>query len=234
MIDRMGVMPLPPAMPTWLRRACGSIGTKKRPCGGMTLMVSPGLRCSLIQLENTPPRTLRTPTRNSPSSTPAQIEYERRRSWPSMSLRSVRYWPWVKPKTGCRSSGTSKDTTTASGVSGWIARTRSGWNRGVFIVLPLSCQAGPGVQRLCLDHDRTGLRVKPAMTRLGVHKGLKYSNGSLQSRQRCRDLHAVDPKADVRSVCTLPQRGQAMADWRRTMRIGEAPSGSVGPGGAMP
>ena len=79
-------MPLPPAMPTWWRRAPGSSGTKKRPCGAITSMLSPGRRCSLIQFENTPPLTLRTPTRSSPSSTPAQIEYERRRSWPSMLL----------------------------------------------------------------------------------------------------------------------------------------------------
>ena len=120
-------MPLPPAMPRWWRRACGSSGTKNRPCGAMTLMVSPGLRCSLIQLEKTPPLTLRTPTRSSPSSTPAQIEYERRRSLPSMVVRKVRYWPWVKPKTSRRSGGTWKETMTASCVSGSMERTRSGW-----------------------------------------------------------------------------------------------------------
>jgi len=87
----------------------------------------------LIQLENTPPRTLRTPTRSSPSSTPAQIEYDRRRSSPSISLRSVRYWPCVKPNTGCRSAGTSKATTTASCVSGVMERTFRGWKSGVFI-----------------------------------------------------------------------------------------------------
>lgn len=74
MIDRIGVMPLPPAMPTWWRADSPSIGTKKRPCGAITWIESPGLRWALIQLENWPPRTLRTPTRSSPSSTPAQIE----------------------------------------------------------------------------------------------------------------------------------------------------------------
>ena len=67
-------MPLPPAMPTWWRCASGSIGTKKRPCGAITCRVSPGCSVLLIQLEKTPPCTLRTPTRSSPSSTPAQIE----------------------------------------------------------------------------------------------------------------------------------------------------------------
>jgi hypothetical protein len=74
MIERMGVMPLPPAMPTWWRLDAGSMGTKKRPCGAMTLMLSPGRTRSLIQLEKAPPLTRRTPTRSSPSSTPAQIE----------------------------------------------------------------------------------------------------------------------------------------------------------------
>ena len=40
--------------------------------------MSPGLSDSLIQVENTPPGTLRMPTRSSPSAAPAQIEYERR------------------------------------------------------------------------------------------------------------------------------------------------------------
>ena len=59
----------------------------------------------------------------------AQIEYDRRRSWPSISLRSVRYWPCVKPKTSCRSVGTSNETMTASAVSGSMAFTRRGWKR---------------------------------------------------------------------------------------------------------
>lgn len=59
---------------------------------------------------------------------PAQMEYERRRSCPSTSVRSVRYWPWLKAKTSRNGSGTSKDTMTASSVSGSIARTFSGWN----------------------------------------------------------------------------------------------------------
>ena len=122
MIDRIGVMPLPPATPRWWRWSAASSGTKKRPCGAITLMVSPGCSRSLIQAENKP--TLRTPTRNSPSSTPAQMEYERRRSWPSMVLRSVRYWPWVKPNTWRNSAGTSKVTIEASAVSGSMRLTR--------------------------------------------------------------------------------------------------------------
>ena len=68
-------------------------------------MVSPGCSYSLIQFEKRPPGTLRTPTRSSPSSTPAQIEYERRTSCRRCSLRSVRYWPCVKRKTSRRSLG---------------------------------------------------------------------------------------------------------------------------------
>ena len=118
MIDKMGVMPLPPAMPTWWRFNVAFKGTKKRPCGAITLMLSPVCRCSLIQLENTPPVTFRTPTRSSPSSTPAQMEYERRKSAPSMVLRNVRYWPCVKPKLLRSGTGTSNVTITASAVSG--------------------------------------------------------------------------------------------------------------------
>src|SRR5580698_5019100 len=93
----------------------------------MTWMVSPAFRPVLIQFENVPPRTRRTPTRSSPSSSPAQIEYDRRRSCPSIRLRNVRYCPWMKPKVSRSSCGTSKHTTTASLVSGSIERTRSGW-----------------------------------------------------------------------------------------------------------
>ena len=43
--------------------------------------------------------------------------------------------------------------------------------------------------------------------------------------QRYSALQAVEPKAEIRSVCALPQRGQATASARRpSMRIGALPS----------
>src|SRR6478609_4315810 len=197
MIDRIGVMPLPPTMPTCWRFACGSIGTKKRPCGAITLMVSPGCSFSLIQFEKVPPLTLRTPTRSSPSSTPAQIEYERRRSWPSMSLRKVRYWPWVKPKASRRSMGTSKETMTASSVSGSTARTRSGWK--------MTLMEGPS--------DRFEMFEGFAAAHAAVHR---LAGGGAEGRQplgvaaaAARAGHRIDPAAEEADRHRAVGRGRA-------------------------
>jgi hypothetical protein len=43
MIDRMGVMPLPPAMPRWWRRRCGLDGHEEAALRRHHLIVSPGL-----------------------------------------------------------------------------------------------------------------------------------------------------------------------------------------------
>jgi hypothetical protein len=64
--------------------------------------------------------------------------------------------------------------------------------------------------------------------------GLKCSNGSRQATQRYSALQAVAPKADRRSVRSLPQRGQATAAVRRMKRMGWPALASTGPGGAMP
>ncbi|MCY1380609.1 hypothetical protein D9M69_684470 [compost metagenome] len=70
--------------------------------------------------------------------------------------------------------------------------------------------------------------------------GLKCSKGSRQAMQRYRALHAVEPKADSRSVRSLAQRGQAMRSpaMRPKSLIGtavlEACSGVRCAGGAMP
>src|SRR5205085_12381777 len=67
------------------------------------------------------------------------------------------------------------------------------------------------------------------------HIDLKCSKGSRQATQRYSALHAVEPNAASFSVCTLPQCGHAIfSSLRRKMRIGDVPSGIVGPGGAMP
>ena len=81
---------------------------------------------SLSQVENTPPGTLRMPTRSSPSAVPAQIEYERRCSLPAIVSFSVRCWPWVKRNCSASSAGTSNETTTASSVSGRTLLTLMG------------------------------------------------------------------------------------------------------------
>ena len=74
-------MPLPPAMPRWWRARLRLDRHEEAALrrhhadgvAGLQLLVDP-------VREARRPRTLRTPTRSSPSSTPAQIEYERRRS----------------------------------------------------------------------------------------------------------------------------------------------------------
>ena len=109
-----------------------------------------------------------------------------------MVVRSVRYWPWVKPKTARSSGGTSKVTIERLG--------------------------GVGLDAAHAQVDGTA-----AWTSAQI--GLKCSKGSRQARQRYSALQAVEPKADRRSVCALPQRGQATASARRpTMRIGALPS----------
>jgi hypothetical protein len=95
MIDRIGVMPLPPAMPSTWRPSAGSTTARRsgpaapspRSCRRPSALVQP--------VRERAAGHARTPTRSSPSSAPAQIEYERRRSCPSC-WRSVRYWPWVE------------------------------------------------------------------------------------------------------------------------------------------
>src|SRR5579875_3780583 len=80
----------------------------------------------------------------------------------------------------------SNVTRTASRVSGLMEATRNGWN--------------------WLIRGRTEDRVQ-------WH--LKWSKGSLQSRQRWRDLHGVDPNRLTISLFADPQRGQS--------RLGEGP-----------
>src|SRR5450830_250810 len=170
MMDRMGVMPLPPAMPTWWRRDVGSMGTKKRPCGAITCTVSPTFRCWWIQVEKAPPLTRRTATRSSPSSTPAQIEYERRRSSPAMVLRRVRYWPWVKPNASRRLSGTEKETIRDSGVSASMALTGRGWNMTLMAV---------SLESWCY-RNAEWTAWQPGSDRLEVLKGLAAAHAAVQ------------------------------------------------------
>ena len=54
--------------------------------------------------------------------------------------------------------------------------------------------------------------------------GLKYSKGSRHATQRYSDLQAVEPNADRRSVCALPQRGQATLRAMRRMGRNVAPT----------
>src|SRR5450830_706976 len=170
MMDRMGVMPLPPAMPTWWRRDVGSMGTKKRPCGAITCTVSPTFRCWWIQVEKAPPLTRRTATRSSPSSTPAQIEYERRRSLPAMVLRRVRYLPWVKPNASRRLSGTEKETIRDSGVSASMALTGRGWNMTLMAV---------SLESWCY-RNAEWTAWQPGSDRLEVLKGLAAAHAAVQ------------------------------------------------------
>src|ERR1700722_20814901 len=59
------------------------------------------------------------------------MEYERRVSSPSMCVFSVTNWPCVKRNASRKAGGTSKETVTASAVSGRTSRMRSEWNCGV-------------------------------------------------------------------------------------------------------
>ena len=66
--------------------------------------------------------------RSAPSCTAEQIEYERRTSSPSMSVRSVRCWPCTKRNWSRERSGTANVIATASRVSRATRATVSGWN----------------------------------------------------------------------------------------------------------
>ena len=71
-IDRIGVMPLPPATAsTWCGRRCSA--APNRPCGGITSSTSPTFRCPCSQVVKAPPGTRRTPTR---SGSPAAAQME--------------------------------------------------------------------------------------------------------------------------------------------------------------
>src|SRR5437870_6634696 len=66
--------------------------------------------------------------RSDSSCTAEQIEYERRKSSPAMSARSVRCWPCTKLKASLSADGTSNVSATASRVSRATLATLSGWN----------------------------------------------------------------------------------------------------------
>jgi hypothetical protein len=127
MIDRMGVMPLPPAMPRWWRCARRLDGHEEAALrrhhvdgvAGLEVLVDPVGEHAAAHLAHADAQ-LAVVDAGADRIGAAQV-------LPAISLRSVRYWPWVKPNTGRRSSGTSKETITASEVSGCTARTRRGW-----------------------------------------------------------------------------------------------------------
>src|SRR5437762_3948208 len=94
----------------------------------MTSIVCPAFTWSLTQAENVPPGAFFTAMRSDSSCTAEQIEYERRKSSPAMSARSVRCWPCTKLKASLSSGGTSTVSATASRVSRATLATLSGWN----------------------------------------------------------------------------------------------------------
>src|SRR5438876_4785324 len=94
----------------------------------MTSIVWPALTWSLTQFENVPPGAFFTAMRSVSSCTAEQIEYERRKSSPAMSARSVRCWPCTKLKASLSAGGTSNVSATASRVSRATLATLSGWN----------------------------------------------------------------------------------------------------------
>jgi hypothetical protein len=171
-------MPLPPAMPTWWRRAPGSRARRSGPAAPSPEGVA-GLELALIQREKRPPLTLRTPTRSSPSSTPAQMRVA------AAQVVAV--------------DGGAQRQVLALGEGEGLAQ-RLGHVEGDDRP-PRRCRAR------CGAHAGGGTGVSWMFRR--VISGLKCSKGSRQSRQRYSALQAVEPKADSRSVRGLPQRGQA-------------------------
>src|SRR6185369_18090530 len=125
-----------------------------------------------------------------------------------MFVRSVRYWPCVKPNTSRSGSGTSKVTMTASCVSGSILRTRRGWNMGVMAKRSDRLEVFEGlaaghaaVQRLACGGAESGqaLGVGAAAARAG-HRLLDaarreaHGHGSaLRNRARRRDAVFAQP-----------------------------------------
>jgi hypothetical protein len=57
--------------------------------------------------------------------------YDRRISWPLISILSVKYCPCLYKNSGCKVAGTSNFIDTASVVSGRISDTFKGWNRAI-------------------------------------------------------------------------------------------------------
>src|SRR5690242_16181725 len=88
--------------------------------------------------------------------------------------------------------------------------------------------------RLCEMSAR--LRCLVGHDRLSCHDLLPFgqwhlnaSNGSRQVRQRCNDLHAVEPNSLISSVSALPQCGQTGCSWPNKAR-----REAVCAGGAIP
>jgi hypothetical protein len=119
MIERMGVMPLPPAMPRWWRLAAGLDGDEEAAlrrhdadrCRRAHALVDPVGEGAALDAAHAHAQF-------------AVIDAgaDRIRAAQVLAVdvgRSVRYWPWVKPKVSRSSGGTSKETMDlASSVSG--------------------------------------------------------------------------------------------------------------------
>ena len=197
-------MPLPPAMPRWWRRAAGSIGTKKRPCGGITWIVSPGLQVLVDPVGEHAAAHL--------AHADAQLAVvdagaDRIRAAQVLAVDVA-----------------AQRQVLALGEAEHVAQ----------LVPARRTRRSP--PRRCRARSRARAAGGSRRRRAGVAQiGLKCSNGSRQARQRYSALHAVEPKADRRSVCGLPQRGQAigLARGRRCASARRRRRGD-GRGGAMP
>jgi hypothetical protein len=108
-------------------RAVASSGTKKRPSGVITCSVSPTLSDSSAHDENTPPGTLRMPTRSSPSAGPGADRVRAALLAAGDGLLQRQVLALGEAELLASSAGTSNETTTASSVSGRTLLTRSGW-----------------------------------------------------------------------------------------------------------
>ena len=123
-MESTGVIPDPAATRPWC--VPGRSSGVNAPDGGATSSSSPATSRSTSHSENKPSVTRRTPTRGAAPAC-AQIEYERRSSTPSRTVRSVRYCPGRNAKADRRCSGTSNVTATASSHSRSTPATRRVW-----------------------------------------------------------------------------------------------------------
>src|SRR5664280_1907822 len=115
-----------------------------------------------------------------------------------MVLRRVRCWPCVKRKVSARSVGTSKETTTASSVSGRTLRTRRGWKWSAMSVARVdACRVATGGARRC---GAAG-GARPCVVAVGARRC-----GAAVGARRWRRLRRSARSADSAAMLGLRSR----------------------------